>query len=71
MVVTRIAMEWIGMDIFTPLLPEDVLETDVETQRVWLTNAQKQFQIECGPMPNVMVALPNIGGALFNAAKFG
>jgi len=22
-------------------------------------------------MPNVMVALPNIGGALFNAAKFG
>jgi len=31
----------------------------------------------CGSMPNVMVALPNIGGAehrwrrLFNAAKFG
>ena len=23
-----------------------------------------QFQLECGPMPNVMVALPNIGGAL-------
>jgi len=22
-------------------------------------------------MPNVMAALPNIGGALFNAAKFG
>jgi len=21
-------------------------------------------QLECGPMPNVMVALPNIGGAL-------
>jgi len=21
-------------------------------------------QVECGPMPNVMVALPNIGGAL-------
>jgi len=29
-------------------------------------------QLECGPMPNVMAALPNIGGALmFNAAKFG
>jgi len=24
----------------------------------------KQEQLECGPMPNVMVALPNIGGAL-------
>ena len=23
-----------------------------------------QMQLECGPMPNVMVALPNIGGAL-------
>ena len=27
-------------------------------------------KLECGPMPNVMAALPNIGGAL-NAAKFG
>ena len=25
---------------------------------------QQQQQLECGPMPNVMVALPNIGGAL-------
>jgi len=23
-----------------------------------------KVQLECGPMPNVMVALPNIGGAL-------
>jgi len=22
------------------------------------------FRLECGPMPNVVVALPNIGGAL-------
>jgi len=22
------------------------------------------MQLECGPMPNVMIALPNIGGAL-------
>jgi len=29
--------------------------------------------LECGPMPNVMVALPNKYGwrPLFNAAKFG
>jgi len=26
-------------------------------------NASRQ-QLECGPMPNLMVALPNIGGAL-------
>ena len=32
----------------------------------------KTKQLECGPMPNMMVALPNTGGApLFNAAKFG
>jgi len=24
----------------------------------------KQCKLECGPMPNVMVVLPNIGGAL-------
>jgi len=27
-------------------------------------------KLECGPMPNEMAVLPNIGGALFNAAKF-
>jgi len=26
--------------------------------------AVEQHKLECGPMPNVMVALPNIGGAL-------
>ena len=26
----------------------------------------KMIELECGPMPNVMVALPNIGGALIN-----
>jgi len=25
---------------------------------------QKPIELECGPMPNVMVALPNIGGTL-------
>jgi len=24
----------------------------------------KEKELECGPMPNLMVALPNIGGAL-------
>ena len=29
-----------------------------------VSSVLEQQQLECGPMPNVMVALPNIGGAL-------
>jgi len=30
-----------------------------------MTNVKKlRINLECGPMPNVMVAVPNIGGAL-------
>ena len=29
---------------------------------LWLT--ENNNKLECGPMPNLMVALPNIGGAL-------
>jgi len=25
---------------------------------------ENHYKLECGPMPNLMVALPNIGGAL-------
>jgi len=32
---------------------------------------KKERQLECGPMPNVMVALPNIGGALCSTPQFG
>jgi len=34
-------------------------------------NITKQQQLECGPMPIVMAALPNIGGALCSAPQFG
>jgi len=27
-------------------------------------NGKKKKELECGPMPNLMAALPNIGGAL-------
>jgi len=27
-------------------------------------SSTSQVKLECGPMPNVMAALPNIGGAL-------
>jgi len=30
------------------------------------TVTKNKEKLECGPMPNVMVALPNIGGALFS-----
>ena len=29
-----------------------------------------QVELECGPMPNVMVALPNIDGALCSTPQF-
>jgi len=29
-----------------------------------LSRYWNKIKLECGPMPNVMVALPNIGGAL-------
>jgi len=35
-------------------------ENTYETKQNWILYTR----LECGPMPNVMVALPNIGGAL-------
>ena len=29
-----------------------------------ISDLHSKFELECGPVPNVMVALPNIGGAL-------
>jgi len=41
-------------------------QTDKQTTTItypsWRT--KNNLKLECGPMPNVMVALPNIGGAL-------
>jgi len=33
--------------------------------------ALENIKLECGAMPNVMVALPNIGGALCSTPQFG
>ena len=33
-------------------------------KHVYTTVKGNILQLECGPMPNLMVALPNIGGAL-------
>jgi len=37
---------------------------DVRDQPIETAIYQNIKELECGPMPNVMVALPNIGGAL-------
>ena len=46
-------------------LPWSASATDARRQLHWLPVTQRiVFKLECGPMPNVMAALPNIGGAL-------
>ena len=37
--------------------------------RVPSKELRERLGLECGPMPNVMVALPNIGGALCSTPK--
>ena len=32
------------------------------------TDREIQRKLECGPMPNVMAALPNIGGTLYKSS---
>jgi len=34
-------------------------------------NNAMQIKLECGLMPNMMAALPNIGGALCSSPQFG
>jgi len=33
------------------------------------TTTQNKHKLECGPMPNVMAALPNTGGALYSTPQ--
>jgi len=50
-----------------------VRETDIKCSQNLIKNAiklkLKQKQLECGPMPNVTAALPNIGGALCSTSQ--
>jgi len=36
--------------------------------RQGINQERKKEKLECGPMPNVMAALPNIGGALYGSS---
>ena len=40
------------------------MELKLTSAATQLLNWQNKIKLECGPMPNLMVALPNIGGAL-------
>jgi len=40
------------------------LSSDKHLQSTTKLNQTEQQKLECGPMPNVMAALPNTGGAL-------
>jgi len=42
----------------------DIQSLTPEIRRGNKKRRRKKKELECGPMPNVMVALPNIGGAL-------
>jgi len=44
-----------------PTLRENVMQIHSD---VFVQKLLKYRQLECGPMPNLMVALPNIGGTL-------
>jgi len=45
--------------MITSILPISILPYDQNFR-----GTEKYEQLECGPMPNLMVALPNIGGTL-------
>jgi len=47
---------------FSELAPHHVRETPA-------TDMVLYEELECGPMPNVMVTLPNIGGGLYSTPK--
>jgi len=47
---------------------------DIQSATAEIRQGKRKKEIpnqKCGPTPNVMAALPNIGGALCNAAEFG
>jgi len=51
--------------------PPSKFEFTIPTSYEYMKGDAKCRKLECGPMPNVMVALPNIGGALCSTPQFG
>jgi len=42
---------------------------DIQSATAVIRRGKEIEELECGPMPNLMVALPNIGGALCSAPQ--
>jgi len=42
----------------------DIQSAATEIRRGQKKEEERKKELECGPMPNVMATLPNIGGAL-------
>ena len=59
---------WAGLTVEESIRRQRIEINGESTSMVWPTlgsrTAKEQNRLECGPMPNVMLALPNIGGAL-------
>jgi len=49
----------------------DIQSATAEISRGKKGERRKKKKLECGPMPNVMVALLNIGGTLCSTPQFG
>jgi len=52
--------------MFSTIVYLSLCLTTILLSKLWRKAAEKYKPLECGPMPNVMVALPNIGGAQTN-----
>jgi len=50
-------------------MPQMKIAKPTVTYRIGTVGAAQHKKLECGPMPNVMAALPNIGGALCSAPQ--
>ena len=42
---------------------------DIQSPTAEIRQGKKRKKLECGPMPNVMAALPNIGGTLCSTPR--
>jgi len=58
---------------YITLWPIGLMQNTISSYRTYFVyvGGYALAQLECGPMPNVMAALPNIGGALCSTPQFG
>ena len=64
--VCQICLQWEGywLRFYIPLDIKQVISEMLFLSNHLASTEKTKSKLECGPMPNVMVALPNIGGTL-------